>query len=298
MDIFSLIASFGGGVFAAAIGATNAFIMTGFFALFGSTALMMGMAEAGSFIQGTIAFGPFFGPHITFAAGVAAAAYGKKKGYWDNGCLLFDCIGGQVHYDSLLVGGIFGVIGYLAITFLVAPWSGPISPKLVTDNPGIVVFFSGILARLAFGGKLRTGDKVLPEGNALTNDLIFAACTGLLVSGIYVAAAGAGVSATVLGNYPVFCFGIAAIGLIFALVGKAYIGCHHVMLPCALATHMCYTSSGNLGMAFVAGLCFAIIGILLGDLEGNLINSGSDSHIDNPAFAIFLTTFAINAIWG
>ncbi|MBR0092898.1 MAG: hypothetical protein IJP92_14495, partial [Lachnospiraceae bacterium] len=221
-----------------------------------------------------------------------------KKGYWDNGCLLFDCIGGQVKYDALLVGGVFGVIGYLAITFLVAPWSGTFNTKLATDNPGIVVFFSGILARVAFGGKLRTGTGVITQGAGMINNLIFACSAGLMVAGVYVAAAQAGVDSAVLGNYPVFCFGIAAIGLLFALVGKAYIGCHHMFLPCALATHMCYTQSGNLGMALVAGICFSIIGMLLGDLEGNLINSGTDSHIDNPAFAIFLTTFAINAIWG
>ena len=297
MDIFALIAAFGGGVFAAAIGATNAFILTGVFAIVGTAVGMAGQAAASGFILNQIAFGSFFGPHISFAGGVAAAAYAKKKGYADNGCLLFDCIGGQAHPDALCVGGVFGVIGYLAITFLVAPWSGS-TPKLATDNPGIVVFFSGVLVRLIFGGKLRTGDGVISKGKAMANNLLIGAGFGLLVAGVYAALVNGGATDDVLGNYPVMCFGIAAIGLVAALVGKSFVGCHHVFLPAALATHKCYQFTGNIGMAVAVGVVFGVIGILLGDLEGNLINSGTDSHIDNPAFAIFLTTFAINALWG
>lgn len=77
MDIFALLAAFGGGAFAAAIGALPAFILTGFIAIVGAGIVAI---TGNSFLLDHIAFGSFFGPHITFAAGVAAAAYaGNKK---------------------------------------------------------------------------------------------------------------------------------------------------------------------------------------------------------------------------
>ena len=78
MSILGLIAAFGGGVFAAAIGALPAFIMTGVFAVVGAVAGMCGAADASNILVNYFAFGSFFGPHIAFAGGVAAAAYAKK----------------------------------------------------------------------------------------------------------------------------------------------------------------------------------------------------------------------------
>ena len=75
MSILGLIAAFGGGVFAAAIGAVPAFIMTGVFSIVGAVAGMCGAGDASDILVNYFAFGPFFGPHIAFAGGVAAAAY-------------------------------------------------------------------------------------------------------------------------------------------------------------------------------------------------------------------------------
>nr|WP_300652388.1 hypothetical protein [uncultured Anaerobutyricum sp.] len=44
------------------------------------------------------AFGSFFGPHIAFAGGVAAAAYAKKKGVSENGADIVSALAGLAKY--------------------------------------------------------------------------------------------------------------------------------------------------------------------------------------------------------
>ena len=75
MDILALIAAFGGGAFAAGLGALPAFIMTGFVALVGTGITLAGGTDI---LTGNLAFGFFFGPHIAFA-GAAATAYAARK---------------------------------------------------------------------------------------------------------------------------------------------------------------------------------------------------------------------------
>ena len=188
MSIFNLIAAFGGGAFAASIGALPAFIMTGVFAVVGAAVSMAGAADAGNILVNYFAFGSFFGPHIAFAGGVAAAAYAKKKGISDNGADIATACAGHNAPDVLIVGGIFGVIGFLFKELVVMNlFAGTISPRLVTDAPGITVFLSAILVRLVFGGKLRTGDKTISQGGALGNTIVIGICYSLLVAGVYFA---------------------------------------------------------------------------------------------------------------
>ncbi len=113
MSILGLIAAFGGGVFAAAIGAVPAFIMTGVFSIVGAVAGMCGAGDASNILVNYFAFGPFFGPHIAFAGGVAAAAYAKKKGVSENDADIVSALAGLNEPDVLLVGGIFGTISGL-----------------------------------------------------------------------------------------------------------------------------------------------------------------------------------------
>ena len=98
------IAAFAGGAFGAAIGALPAFIFTGFMVIagealtlaggnsapgsdsvLGQLAASPGVSVGASGFTGYVGFGPIFGPHISFAAGAAAAAYaaGLAVGYWD-----------------------------------------------------------------------------------------------------------------------------------------------------------------------------------------------------------------------
>ena len=298
MDLFALLAGFGGGVFAASIGALPAFILTGLFAVCGAVANLAGV-DAGGFLTGTMAFGPFVGPWVSFAGGVAAAAYAKKKGLSENGADIATACASYQKADVLLVGGVFGLIGQAVHMFVFVPFlSGAISPKFATD-PGIIVFFSGVLVRLVFGGKLKTSDKILSSGDALTTTLTIGVFYSLLVAAVFCsvvpAAEAGGWYDALAGNYHVLVFGMAGVGLVFAEMGVAFTGCHHIVIIAAEATVGAYRTTGNLWIALVVGTVFGTIAAILGDIEGNTINCGTDSHIDNPAFAIFVMTFVVSA---
>jgi hypothetical protein len=283
MSILTILAAFGGGAFAASIGALPAFIMTGVF----SVAAMCGAGDASNILINYFAFGPFFGPHIAFAGGVAASAYAKKKGITQNGADIASALGGLQEPSVLLVGGIFGVIGLLIKELIVANlFGGTISARLVTDGPGFTVFVSAIIARLVFGGKLRTG----------SNTIVIGITYSLIVAGLYLAAVNAGVPVEGFGGvYHVLIFGLAAVGLIFAEFGQPFFGCHHIVIIAAEATVQSYANTQNLYLALIMGVIFGTISALICDIETNLINSGSDSHIDGPATAILIMTFAVNA---
>ena len=299
MSILGLIAAFGGGVFAAAIGAVPAFIMTGVFSVVGAVAAMCGAADASNILINYFAFGSFFGPHIAFAGGVAASAYAKKKGVTENGADVASALAGLNEPDVLLVGGVFGMIGYLFKELvIVSLFAGSISPRLVTDAPGITVFCSAILVRLIFGGKLKTGSEVMSKGKNLGTVLVMSICFSTVVAGIYAAAVNAGVSIEAFGgSYHVLIFGLAAIGLVFAIAGQPFYGCHHIVIIAAEAAVQSYATTGNAYMALAMGIIFGTISGLIGDIAGASINSGTDSHIDPPATAIFIMTFAVNAIF-
>lgn len=298
MSIIGLIAAFGGGVFAAAIGALPAFIMTGVFAVVGAVAGMCGAADASNILVNYFAFGSFFGPHIAFAGGVAASAYAKKKGITENGADIATACAGYNAPDVLLVGGVFGVIGFLFKELVIANlFAGTISPRLVTDAPGITVFCSGLLVRAIFGGaRFKTSDKVISSGNALANTIVIGISYSLVVAGIYLGAVSAGVPVEAFGGlYHVLIFGLAAVGLVFAEMGQPFFGCHHIVIIAAEATVQSYAAMGNMWASLVIGVIFGTIAALIADIEGNTINCGTDSHIDNPACAIFIMTFVVNA---
>ncbi len=296
MSIINLIAAFGGGAFAASIGALPSFIMTGVFAVVGAVASMCGAADAGNILVNYFAFGSFFGPHIAFAGGVAAAAYAKKKGINENGADIATSCAGYNAPDVLLVGGVFGVIGFLFKELVVMNlFGGTISPRLVTDGPGFTVFCSAILVRLIFGGKLRTGDKVVSAGSAFTNTIVIAITYSLVVAGIYFAGLEVVPIETFAGVYHVLIFGMAAVGLIFAEIGQPFFGCHHIVIIAAETAVQCYNNTGNMWMAVIMAIIFGTISAIICDAETNLINSGTDSHIDGPAAAILIMTFVVNA---
>lgn len=174
-------------------------------------------------------------------------------------------------------------------------FAGTISPRLVTDAPGITVFCSAILVRLVFGGKLRTGDKVASQGGAFGNTIVIGICYSLVVAGVYFAGLEVVPIETFGGLYHVLIFGMAAVGLIFAEIGQPFFGCHHIVIIAAETAVQCYNNTGNVWMALIMAIIFGTISAVICDVETNLINSGTDSHIDGPACAIFIMTFVVNA---
>ncbi len=309
MDIFGLIAAFGGGIFGAALGAVPAFIMTGVIATIGAIAAMAGVA-GGAVAVNSIAFGSFFGPHVAFGGGVAAAAFAaNKKAKLASGTDVVSPLNGLADASVILVGGVFGVIGFL-INYL---YSGVLA--LPTDTVAMTVATSGIIVRLAFGSKgllgkyEGNGPRQWINGKALAYNVLFGLGLGLLVGGIGATLATTGLAGfkglegveldpALATNFPTICFGIAAITLMFATMGLAGPTTHHIVLPAANAAVLCTLKTGNATMGIAMGALFGVITSVVGDFMGNAFNSHCDSHIDPPAMTIFTTTFVIMALWG
>ena len=297
MDILALIAAFGGGIIGAYMGALPAFILTGVFALVGTAVSIAG--GGGSFIINNMAFGSFVGPHIAFAGGVAAAAYAGRKGKLSSGADIGSPLNGLGAPDVLVVGGIFGVFGYIVATLIGMTPLGPL-----TDLPGITVTISGIVARLLFGKTGLTGKYTgkgprtwFSTGTTFAYNVVLGGGIGIAVSFVAAAVANAAPeawAATISGNFAVMCFGFAAITLVFTQTGSAMPGTHHIALPSGLAAVVGISAWGPYG-AFL-GVVFGILGSLLGDFFGNTFNSHCDSHIDPPAFTIFLLTIVVSLI--
>ena len=135
-----LLGALAGGAFGAALGALPAFIFTGF--------LVIGGSLGGGGFGVDVGFGPVFGPHISFAGGVAAAGYAANKGYMESG---FDyhnakdigfALGSKP--DVLAVGAVFGIFGVL-IEQLSRQLALPVDPIPVS------IVISAIVVRAVFG---------------------------------------------------------------------------------------------------------------------------------------------------
>ena len=298
MDLFALIAAFGGGVIGAYMGALPAFIMTGIFALVGGVLTAAGVG--GDIAVGVLAFGSFVGPHISFAGGVAAAGYAGKKGKLSSGTDILSSLNGLGEPDVIIVGGIFGVLGYI-ISYGIGllPVIGNAGPA-TTDLPGITVVILAIVTRLVFGKTGLTGKYTgsgnrewFSTGKGFAYNVVLGAGIGIVVSGLAMSLYNSGNTAA-FGIFPIICFGFAAISLIFTQTGFATPATHHIFLPSALAASAGIQVWGEAGV--LLGILFGILGSLMGDLVGKSLNSHCDTHIDPPATTIFILTIIINAI--
>ena len=298
MDILALIAAFGGGIIGAYMGALPAFIMTGIYALVGGVLTAAGVG--GDVAVNYLAFGSFVGPHIAFAGGVAAAGYAGRKGKLASGTDILSSLNGLGEPDVLLVGGIFGVLGFL-IHYCIGllPVIGSAGPA-TTDLPGLTVFILAVVTRLAFGKTGLTGKYTgsgkrewFATGKGFVYNVVLGGGIGIVVSFI-AAFLYENEFTAAFSIFPIVCFGFAAITLIFTQTGFATPATHHIFLPSGLAAVAGITAWGPAGA--LLGVLFGILGSLLGDLVGKSLNSHCDTHIDPPATTIFILTIVINAV--
>lgn len=287
MNILNLLFAFAGGVFGAAIGAIPAFIITGLLATISATLSMAGIAEN---TVSVITFGNFFGPHIAFAGGAAAASYAsvKKRGL-DSSQNLLRPLFELEDISVLVVGGLFATLGATLCYF----FSHILECN--TDYPAMSVFFELAIFRLIFGktglfGKAEGGKRqFVPSSKEVLLYGFLGAFLGLAVGcgGKYLL--NAGVSKEALANYPVFIFGISAFSLIFIQIGVGIPITHHITLPSALV--FCLT--GSAFAAMVVGLLNAILWLF----AGNIFNTDCDTYIDPPATVIFISVLIINLLF-
>jgi hypothetical protein len=241
-------------------------------------------------LVGAIAFGPFLGPHVAFAGGVAGAAYAAKKGKLDGGKSILTALAGVDSPDVLFVGGIFGALGYLIA------WAYAFIPNIGaagwTDTIALSVVTTAIIVRFVFGNSGLFGKVPEKRSRWVASDeggwipwqskplqlIAIAFAFGFAASYltyIYADMPGGG-------TMPVLFWGISAFSLVFLQFGTQVPITHHVTLPAGLAV----LASGDIWW----GLAFGILGIFLGEVAACVFTSYADTHIDPPAASIAATT--------
>lgn len=283
VDWMLVAAAFGGGMWGAAVGAVPAFIFTGLLAMLGAAAVASGHTE----LVG-VAFGPVFGPHVSFGGGVAAAAYAASRGRASTGRDIGSPLMGLRSVDVLFVGGAFGVVGFLINSGLAS-----VGAANWTDSIALTVIISNIGARLIWGKTSLFGTVSSPQGKRFRPDdsatwlpwqqdfthvLAIGLAVGLAASYL---AARSGLS-TASGP---LAFGIATSVLVFLVMGQKVPVTHHMALPAALGVLH--------GAGFVGGVVCGVAGAVIGEIASRVFLIHGDTHIDPPAVGIAAVVFLL-----
>jgi hypothetical protein len=226
---------------------------------------------------------------VAFAGGVAAAAYAHRRGKLSTGRDIAVSLMGLDAPDVLLVGGLFGALGYVIKMLLDLipnignmPWTNTIAMTIV---------ISTIVARVVFGksgvfGTVRQGDNRwvptdmaawLPWQSHPLQLIVIATGVALPIAYMMVkqpALVGLG-------------FGLTVISLIFLRVGAKAPVVFHI----ALSAEVVAATSQNIWW----GLAFGILAAFLGELYACIFLNHGDSHIDPPS-ATVATMFTLQAI--
>lgn len=319
--LYLLLAAFAGGAFGAAVGALPAFAFTGFMVIAGEAANLVGQAVGGDVsiaITSSVAFGPVFGPHISFAGGAAAAAYAAKQGYMDTGHPFH--MAKDITYahgtriDVLAVGGAFGVLGALIRQVsggFGLPWD-PIAMGVVLS----ALFHRLFLGYSIFGaprgnGRLDMTPFTRGERRGEDETSRFSVEPWLPHQYRWGRVAFLGIVAGLLGAYaavetgsPFLAFGISAASLLFLNLGVENTPVtHHITLPASTAALAVVASGegvdpalirgGSNELALLVGAGFGFICALFGEWTQRLVYAHGDTHWDPPATAIVMGTFLI-----
>jgi hypothetical protein len=323
--LYLILTAFAGGAFGAAIGALPAFIFTGFMVIAGEAGGLSG-------VTGEVAFGSFFGPHISFAGGVAASAFAAKKGYMDSGFDFHEsknigyALGPRV--DVMTVGGLFGIVGAV-ITALSAGFGMPWDPI------AIAVVLSALLHRAVLGysvlGRAEgrrldmtpfTQEQKRSDDTGVVSDMVKDATDRFSVEPWlphqykWGEVAGIGLIAGLLGGYaavetgsPFLAFGISAASLLFLNLGVVrFPVTHHMTLPASTAALAVVASgegvqeallmNGSDVTAILVGGLFGLICAVFGEFFQRVFYAHGDTHVDPPAAAIVFGTALIALLYG
>lgn len=272
-----LMAAFCGGVLGTAIGALPAFIFTGVAGFVGISVIAAGGSDI---FLNELAFGPLFGPHIVFAAGVASAGLaGNKKKLTDTGMDILTPLVKTKDLQVYFIGGIFGILAYLVNMLFMRL-------NLTVDTIAMSVFVSNVVARYAFGtagifGEFFSGRKNDKEKYHFINtkllafNVFWSFTISLLICYII----------DVTGISILFGFCLSAFLLIFLQMGFEFPVTHHITLVAAYG----YAATGSI---FIGGL-FGVLAHVVGEMVNNTMNSYGDTYIDPPGATIFICSALI-----
>jgi hypothetical protein len=256
-----------------------------------------------------VAFGPVFGPHISFAGGVAAVAYAahtarnKDVGGKDIGVPLIQL----ERPDVLAVGGVFGMFGYV-LQFLISKI--PVFGGLV-DSVALTVLLSAFVVRLVFGRSSIFGH--LPEGagwgrfsprddaawvrwhERFVPNTVLGLGVGLLAAGTVVKLAQVYPQWGQNGAAYTLFFGLSAMSLFFLSLGLSFPVTHHMTIIAALAALKFLPAVGPIG-AMLIGAVAGMVSAWAGELFARLWHDHGNTHIDPPAAAIWIMTLLVNGL--
>lgn len=174
----------------------------------------------------------------------------------------------------LLIGGIFGALGYLTHLLFESVWGLPL------DTVALTVATFAIICRLLFGTSGLFGVFPATEkrfhftGKLLTFNAIWG--FGLAVVVAYIC---------ILLEIDTVGFAISATSLIFLYFGLQFPVSHHVSMVAGFAA----LAFGNV---LVAGL-FGVLAVITGEYITRIANSYVDTHVDMPAIVIATWSFVI-----
>ncbi|MFC7073889.1 hypothetical protein ACFQJ7_02970 [Halovenus rubra] len=335
LTIEILLAGLAGGMLGAALGALPSLSLAGVIIVIAEMAGLLGALDAdgatlstfgvdpatvdATGLGGAIGLGPVLGPHVAFAGGVAAAAFVGRSETFDTTFRYHQAknITKPLGSDpvTLLVGGVFGVVGVL-IARVAAGLELPVDPIF------LAVVLSALIHRLTLGyplvGRVRgmsrsvldmsphvrddrwgeesfeteqgtEGRKVvevwLPDHYEFGNVVVLGLGVGL-ASG-YIA---------LVSNSAFLAFGLSLVSLGFLSLGLySFPVTHHMALPAGIAA-IAVASEFEPVVGLVAGAVFGILGGVLGEVAQRVFYAHGDTHVDPPAVAIVVTTLLLTLL--
>lgn len=285
-DVLMLVCSFAGGIIGAAVGGTPAFILCGAAIAIGEG---LNISTGDPHFLNLVAWGPFLGPYAAFVGGVAAAAYAYRTGKLNSGRDISSSLMGLDAPDVLMVGGLFGALGYIFKTLLdLVPSTGDIP---WTNSVALSIVITTVLARVIFGrsgifGKVRKGDNRwqpsetaswLPWQSHPLQLILIAIGVSLPIA--YVTA----LQPALLG----LLFSVSVMALILLQAGLKAPVIFHIALSAGIVS----VTTRNIWW----GLAFGTMAAFLGEIYACIFLNHGDSHIDPPS-ATLATMFTLQAL--
>lgn len=306
----TLLAAFGSGVIAAGLGGLPAVILCGFGVCIGMIATVCGS----DFNWLTnLAFGMFLGPHVAFAPACIAACYAKKKGYLENSMDIITPLASLDHYDPLLVGGVFGVIGWCVNAVLVQFFAGKI------DTVAFTIVIICLAGRVIFGGDGIHGIiGRVPEGNSRFSPKNSNSWLPYMTeaTGIKLVTLGAGIGAvsgyitllimqayTATGNEGLSTiaamplWGIAIVCCFVFVSGHNMPIFHHICICAGMAAKMAYLGGGSIESCMLWGIGFGLFSAYAADFLARCFCVNGDGYVDPPTMAVAVTSLLIYTLF-
>lgn len=268
------VLAFISGMLGTMIGGTASFVITG---LVGLIVVILNAAGANTNFLNDQVLNLLFMPCVCFNGAVAGLAVAANVRHHDINGANGNC---SLHFTKdplvLLVGGVFGLLGYL-LFLLFSYLNTPM------DIGALVVLLVNSLIRVLFGTKKYINH---PQDSLFTSNqinfwlfqIIFAG--GLsLVTAYFVKMSGV----ASLG------FSLSALSLIFAFINDDFPATHHTTLIAGYAI----MAVDSLLLASVLGILAQIVFILF----NTYFNTELDSHVDAPAASIALFSLIIFTVF-